>query len=222
MCSPGAAGLDGQAISAVIGELRPVVDLGVQVGLVIGGGNFLRGRDFFHHGNVRRVTADYMGMLATVINAIALRDNMIAEGLDACVLSAFTTPRICETFTVAESERRMQAGQIVILAGGTGNPFFTTDMCAALRANEIGADVLFKATKVDGVFDDDPEANPAAAKFDRLTYQKVITDRLAVMDMTAVAMCMENALPIVVFQLSRPGSLLKAVRGEHVGTLVGQ
>jgi len=220
MCAPGGSGIDAPAVSIVIDELRPIIAMGVQVGLVVGGGNFIRGRDFIDDGKIRRVTADYMGMLATVMNAVALRDNMIAEGLEACVLSAFATPRICESFTVAEANRRLQAGQVVILAGGTGSPFFTTDMCAAVRANEIGAEALFKATKVDGVFDDDPEINADARKYDRLTYQKVLADKLAVMDLTAVSMCMEHGLPIVVFQLTKSGNLLKAVKGEPVGTLV--
>ena len=222
MCAPGKSGIDADAVSGVIDELKPVIGLGVQIGLVVGAGNFMRGRDFADDVKIQRVTADYVGMLATVMNAITLRDHMLAGGLDACVLSAFATPRICGSFSVAEAERRLQAGQTVIFAGGTGSPFFTTDMCAALRANEIGADVLFKATKVDGVFDDDPETNASARKYDRLTYQKVLADKLGVMDLTAVSMCMETALAIVVFQLTKSGNLLKAVKGERVGTLVSE
>lgn len=213
-------GIDPAAVAAVIGEIRPVIELGVQVALVVGGGNFLRGRDLADNPAIHRVTADYMGMLGTVINALALRDSMEAEGLQARVLSAIPMPQLGGTYSVRRAVDHLLSGRVVILAAGTGSPYFTTDMCAALRANEIDAEVLLKATKVDGVFDSDPVRNPQANKYERLSYQKVLADRLGVMDLTAISMCMETSLPIVVFQLAKAGNLLRAVMGEHVGTTV--
>lgn len=220
MCTSGNVGIDADAIALLIDELAPAMGLGTQIALVVGGGNFLRGRTLVGKVAVRRVTADYMGMLATVMNAIALRDSMEAAGLQARVLSAIPMPQVCESFSARQAADHLESGRVVILAAGTGCPLFTTDMCAALRAGELGADVLLKATKVDGVFDDDPVLNPQARKYDELTYQKVLADRLAVMDLTAISMCMENHIPIVVFKLSQPGNLLKALTGQQVGTTV--
>ena len=220
MSSTGQSGIRSDAVELVVDELRPLIQMGVQVGLVVGGGNFVRGRDLAGVPAIHRVTADYMGMLATVINGIALQDALESSGVPARVLSAIPMPQVCEQFIRRVAVRHLEQGRVVILAGGTGSPFFTTDMCAALRANEIAAEVLFKATKVDGVFDADPVKNPAARKYDRLDYQKVLADRLGVMDLTAISMCMESRIPILVFQLDKPGNLLGAVTGQTVGTII--
>jgi uridylate kinase len=220
MCRPGGHGIDAEAVASIIRELAGPLDLGVQVAMVVGGGNFVRGRDLAGSPSIHRVTADHMGMLATVINAVALRDSMRSAGIAAEVLSAFDMPWICRTFSATSADELLSAGRVAIFAGGTGSPFFSTDTCAALRANEIGAEVVFKATKVDGVFDDDPVRNAKARKYDRLSYSKVLADRLGVMDLTAISLCMETRLPIVVFQLDKPGNLLDAVTGRPVGTMV--
>ncbi len=220
MCQPGGFGIDTAAVSTAVQEILPVVNQGVQIGLVIGGGNFIRGRDLADNPHIHQVTADYMGMLATVINAIALQDALESHDIPARVLSAIPITQVCEPFIRRRAIRHLEKGRVVILAAGTGNPFFTTDMCAVLRANEIHAEVLLKATKVDGVFDDDPAKNPKAKKFDHLTYKKVLDDKLGVMDFTAISMCMESHIPIVVFKLSTPGNLAKAVAGEKVGTTI--
>lgn len=212
-------GIDPETVAFLAQEIRETVNTGAKVAIVIGGGNIFRGIEAATQG-MERVSADYMGMLATVMNAIALRDSMEAAGLQARVLSAIPMPQVCESFSARQAADHLESGRVVILAAGTGCPLFTTDMCAALRAGELGADVLLKATKVDGVFDDDPVLNPQARKYDELTYQKVLADRLAVMDLTAISMCMENHIPIVVFKLSQPGNLLKALTGQQVGTTV--
>lgn len=220
LCSPGGFGIDSAAVASVVAEIRPLVEAKVQLALVIGAGNFIRGRDLAEDPHIQRVTADHMGMLMTVVNALALRDTLEANGIDARVLSAFSLPQMCEPFIQRQAMRHLAAGRMVILAGGTGSPFFTTDMCAALRANELGSEVLLKATKVDGVFDADPMTCPQAKKYDRLTYDKVLADRLGVMDLTAISMCMESHIPIIVFQLSKPGNLLRVVSGEEIGTVI--
>ncbi len=220
LCLPPDGGIAPEALASVVGEIAPLVQMGVQTAIVIGGGNFLRGRDLANNPNIHRTTADYMGMLATVMNAVALRDTLDSAGLPARVLSAIPVPAICEPFIRRQAMRHFQKGRIVILAGGTGSPFFTTDTCAALRACEIEAEVLLKATKVDGVFDSDPAQNPGAKRYSRLTYNQVIQDRLGVMDLTAVSMCMDNRIPIIVFRVTAPGNLAAVVCGEDVGTLV--
>ena len=220
LCAAGGWGIDRQAVEAVVGEIKAVAEMGVQIGLVVGAGNLVRGRDLSDNPHIARTTADSMGMLATVMNALALRDALQSAGLKACVLSATEMGAFCSQFTQKKAQAELDAGRIVLMAGGTGNPFFTTDTCAALRALETGAEALLKATKVDGVFDCDPASNPGAKRYEHLTYEKVLADRLGVMDLTAVSMCMENKLPIIVFQLSKPGSLAAAVRGESVGTMV--
>jgi len=219
--SPGGAGVDPAACASVADEVLPVAKLGAQVAIVVGAGNMIRGRDL-SDSDIDRTTADAMGMLATVINALALRDIFTARGVEARVMSAVATTGICEPFDRERAIRHLDSGRVVIFAGGTGHPFFTTDTCAALRAGQIDADALIKATKVDGVFDADPDTNPDAKKYDTLTYDKVVSDRLGVMDMTSVLLCMENHIPVVVLKLSKAGNLLAAVRGEKVGTLVSE
>ena len=216
----GQTGLDRSALERLLAEIRQARQTGAQIALVVGGGNFLRGRDLAGVAQIERTTADSMGMLATVMNGLALRDYFNANGIEARTLSAVAAGAHCEPYVRARAIKHLQAGRTVILAGGTGSPFFTTDMCAALRAAELGCEVLMKATKVDGVFDADPMKNPDARRYDRLTYQKVLADRLGVMDLTAISMCMENRIPVMVFELMRPGNLASALQGEAVGTLV--
>jgi len=217
----GAGGISPAAVDLLVGELLSITKLGVQVGLVVGGGNILRGRDLADNPHIRRVTADFMGMTATLINALALQDTLEAAGMPARVLSAIELKGVCEPFAARRAVDHLEKGRLVILAGGTGSPFFTTDTCAALRALEIGAEVLFKATKVDGVFEADPVKHPDAKKYDTLSYEKVLADRLGIMDLTAISLCMESDIPIVVFQLSKRGSLAAAIRGEATGTTIG-
>ncbi|MFP4354084.1 MAG: UMP kinase [Phycisphaerae bacterium] len=216
----GEHGLKVGPIESMLDELADAHKTGAQIALVVGAGNILRGRDLKDMPAVQRTTADSMGMLATVINALALGDLLASRGLDARVLSAIQMTPHCEPFVRARAVKHLQAGRIVVLAGGTGSPFFTTDMCAALRAAELDCDVLIKATKVDGVFDADPVKNPQARRYDTLSYQKVLADRLGVMDLTAISMCMENGIPVMVFQLDKPGNLAAALNGKPVGTLV--
>jgi len=212
-------GIDPKMLKRVAGEIREVMDLGMQVAVVIGGGNIFRGAGLARTG-MDRVTGDHMGMLATVINSLALQDAVEAMGLYARVMSAIRINEVCEEFIRRRAVRHLEKGRVVILAAGTGNPFFTTDTAASLRAIEINADLLLKATKVDGIYSDDPMKNPAAVHYPRLTFDKVLTDRLNVMDATAIVMCRDNNLPLRVFDLTKPGELLRIVRGEDVGTLV--
>jgi uridylate kinase len=214
-----AGAFDATAIAALCAEVKAVRLLGVQVAAVIGGGNIIRGRDLRASPAIQRVTADYMGMLATVINGIALRDSLVAAGVPAVTMSAIADPRICEAYSVPAAVAHLEAGKVVVLSGGTGNPYFTTDTGAALRAIELGADVLMKSTTVDGVYSDDPRTNPRATRYDKLTYAKVLADRLGVMDLSAVAMCMDNRLPVMVF---RGGKLAEAAAGQPVGTVIAQ
>jgi uridylate kinase len=219
-CRPEGFGIEADAVAGVVDEIRPLSEMGVQAALVVGGGNLVRGRDLTDNPEIQPVTGDYMGMLGTVINALALQDAMEARRLPARVMSAIPMAGVCESYIRPRAIRHLEKGRMVILAAGTGSPFFTTDTCASLRAAELNAEVLLKGTKVDGVFDSDPVTNPAAKRYDRLTYQRVLADRLGVMDLTAVAMCMKHKIPIIVFQLSENGTLARIVRGEDAGTLV--
>jgi uridylate kinase len=212
-------GVDPQMLKRVALEIREVMSLGMQVAVVIGGGNIFRGAGLARAG-MDRVTGDHMGMLATVMNSLAMQDAVEALGLYARVMSAIRINEVCEEYIRRRAVRHLEKGRIVILAAGTGNPFFTTDTAASLRAIEINADVLLKATKVNGIYSDDPMKNPKATRYTRLTFDKVLTDRLNVMDATAIVMCRDNNLPLRVFDLTKPGELLRIVRGEDVGTLV--
>lgn len=208
-----------EAALALAGEVKIARDAGVEIGIVIGGGNILRGLSAGRSGSAR-VNADSMGMLATVINAIALRSALEELGVPAAVLSAVECGALVERYSATRAERELSAGRVAIFAGGTGNPFFSTDSAAALRAAELSADALLKGTKVDGVYDSDPAVNPSALRFDELTYMQVIEKKLAVMDMTAVSLCREQGLPIVVFALSKAGNVARAAAGEPVGSTV--
>ncbi len=212
-------GIDPKMLKRVALEIREVMSLGMQVAVVIGGGNIFRGAGLARAG-MDRVTGDHMGMLATVMNSLAMQDALEALGLYVRVMSAIRINEVCEEYIRRRAVRHLEKGRVTIMAAGTGNPFFTTDTAASLRAIEINADLLLKATKVNGVYSDDPLKNPAATRYTRLTFDKVLTDRLNVMDATAIVMCRDNNVPLRVFDLTTPGELLRIVRGEDVGTLV--
>lgn len=213
-------GIDPELLARVADELAEVRELGTEIGLVIGGGNIFRGAGLAQRGT-DRVTADHMGMLATVINALALQDALERRGVMARVMSALQIHEVCEDYIRRRAIRHLEKGRVVIFAAGTGNPFFTTDTAASLRAIEIGAEILFKATKVDGVYSADPVTDPTAVRYLELSFDEVLDERLTVMDATAVVMCRDNDLPVVVFDLNQPGNLMRLVRGESVGTTVG-
>jgi uridylate kinase len=213
-------GIDPDVIARIATEVAEISRLGVQCGLVIGGGNIFRGAGLAEAG-MDRVTADHMGMLATVINALALQDALERRGVTARTLSALQMHEVCEDYIRRRAIRHLEKGRIVIFAAGTGNPFFTTDTAASLRAIEIGADVLIKATKVDGVYSADPMKDPNAKRYGSLSYDQVLSDKLLVMDATAIVMCRDNDLPLVVFNLNNPGDLVRLVRGHNLGTAVG-
>ena len=212
-------GIDPAVINRIASELSDVRELGVEVGVVIGGGNIFRGAGLARAG-MDRVTGDHMGMLATVINALALQDALERIGVYARVMSALQIHEVCEDYIRRRAIRHLEKGRVVILAAGTGNPFFTTDTAASLRAIEVGADMLLKATKVDGVYSADPVTVPDARRYPTVSFDQVLTDKLNVMDATAIVMCRDNGLPLRIFDLTRPGALLRVVRGEDVGTLV--
>jgi uridylate kinase len=212
-------GIDPAVIKRIAGELQAIREMGVQLAVVIGGGNIFRGAGLARAG-MDRVAADHMGMLATVMNALAMQDALESLGMHARVMSAIRINEVCEDYIRRRAVRHLEKGRIAIFAAGTGNPFFTTDTAAALRAIEINADVLLKATKVDGVYSDDPTRNPNAVHYARLTYDKVLNDKLNVMDATAIVMCRDNHLPLRVFNLNNSGDLTRIVRGEEVGTVV--
>jgi uridylate kinase len=212
-------GIDPAVIKRIAGELQELMQMGTKVAVVIGGGNIFRGAGLARAG-MDRVTGDHMGMLATVMNALAMQDALESLGLHVRVMSAIRINQVCEDYIRRRAVRHLEKDRVIIFAAGTGNPFFTTDTAAALRAIEIDADVLLKATKVNGVYSDDPIRNPKATRYPRLTYDKVLTDKLNVMDATAVVMCRDNRLPLRVFNLNNAGDLPRVVRGEDVGTLV--
>jgi len=212
-------GIDPAVIKRISGELQAILEMGVQVAAVIGGGNIFRGAGLARAG-MDRVAADHMGMLATVMNALAMQDALESLGLHARVMSAIRINEVCEDYIRRRAMRHLEKGRAVIFAAGTGNPFFTTDTAAALRAIEISADVLLKATKVNGVFSDDPMKNPAAVRYSTLTFDRVLNEKLNVMDATAIVMCRDNHLPLRVFNLNNSGDLTRIVRGEDVGTSV--
>jgi len=213
-------GVDPLVLSRIAEELREVQDLGIQMAIVIGGGNIFRGLQAAAEG-MDRATADYMGMLATVLNALALQDALEKAGLITRVCSAIEMPAVAEQYIRRRAIRHLEKGRVVIFAAGTGNPFFTTDTAAALRAVEIGAEVILKATKVDGVFSADPMIEPTAQHLPRLTYIEVLNRGLKVMDTTAITMCMDNRLPIVVFNLGQRGNIGRILMGEPIGSTVG-
>ncbi len=212
-------GIDAQTLDTIAQECKQVADLGVELAIVIGGGNIFRGVAGASAG-MDRASADYMGMLATVMNCLAVQDAMEKMGVETRVQSAIAMQQIAEPYIRRKAMRHLEKHRIVIFAAGTGNPYFTTDTTAALRAAEIGAEVILKATKVDGVYDADPRKVPTAKKFQRLTHLEALSRQLGVMDATALSLCMDNRIPIVVFDLHQTGNILRVLRGEAVGTLV--
>ncbi len=212
-------GISPQAVRHMAEQIREVRDLGVQVVLVVGGGNIFRGLSGSKRG-IERATGDYMGMLATVINALALQDALEKLGIATRVQSAISMAQVAEPFIRRRAVRHLEKGRVVIFGGGTGNPFFSTDTAAALRANEIGAQVVLKATKVDGIYSSDPEKNPTAKRYSQISYSKALQRRLQVMDSTAFSLCMDNKMPIIVFDFFRPHNLRRVVMGEKIGTRV--
>ncbi|HUU00148.1 MAG TPA: UMP kinase [Myxococcota bacterium] len=215
-----AATISAAVLSEIVSELVEIRSLGVQLALVVGGGNIIRGLQAAEAG-IDRATGDYMGMLATVINCMALQEALEKAGAETRVMSALSVNEVAEPYIRRRGIRHMEKGRVVLLAGGTGNPYFTTDTAAALRAMELKAEALMKATRVDGVYDSDPLKDPNARRFKHLTYMDVLKRDLKVMDATAVSLCMDNRLPIVVFKLTDRGNMLKAIQGQDVGTLVG-
>ena len=212
-------GIDIGAVERLVGEIKTLKETGVEISIVIGGGNIVRGGDFAAT-VMDRVTADHMGMLATIVNALALQQALEREDLHTRIMSAIEVKAVCESYIRRRAVRHLEKGRIVVFAAGTGNPFFTTDSAASLRAVEINAGLLLKATKVDGVYDADPVNNPRAKCYRRLTYDQVLHDHLQVMDATAIVLCRDNCIPIRVFNMHRPGVLKRIVDGENVGTLV--
>ena len=213
-------GIDAKMLQYLADEISDVHRLGVELALVIGGGNIFRGSEAEARG-IDRVTADNMGMLATVINGLSLQSALEQAGIVTRVQTAFEMRAVAEPYIRRRALRHLEKGRVVLFAGGTGNPYFTTDTTAALRAAEIGADVVLKATKVDGIYDEDPMTHPGAVRLPRLTYLETLQRRLKVMDATAVSLCMDNQLPIVVFDINQPGNLRSIMQGKSIGTLVG-
>lgn len=211
-------GLDDEIIKGVVKQIKKVKETGVELALIIGGGNFWRGRQA--GSSMDRTTADHMGMLATVINALAMQDALESAGLPTRVQTGLTITRVAEPYILRKALRHLEKGRIVIFACGTGNPFFSTDTGASLRAAEISADVILLAKNIDGIYDSDPKKNPNAKKYDHISYMDVINQKLNAMDTTAITMCMENNIPIIAFALSEQDSIYKAVKGEKIGTLI--
>ena len=212
-------GIDAETVHSIAREVKEVSDLGIQMAIIVGGGNIFRGTRQKSL-SIDRATGDYMGMLATVINGLALQDALEKQGVVTRLLSAIDMAQVAEPFIRRRAMRHLEKGRVVIFAAGTGNPYFSTDTAAALRAMEIKAHVILKATRVDGIYDADPEKVPGAKMFDRVTYLDVIQKGLAVMDSTAISLCMDNGMPIIIFNMNRPGNIRRAVMGEKVGSTV--
>ena len=212
-------GIDNTRLKQFANDIEEILDLNIEIAIVIGGGNIFRGVQA-ENGGMERTQGDYMGMLATMINAMALQSALEANGLDTRLLSAIKMEQIAEPFIRRKAMRHLEKGRITIFGAGTGNPYFTTDTAAALRAIEMEADVILKGTRVDGIYTSDPEKNPDATKYDRLSFDEVFEKGLNIMDMTAFTLCKENSKPIIVFDMNKPGNLKKVVQGEKIGTLV--
>ena len=212
-------GIDPAVLERMAQEIKELVELGVQVGLVIGGGNLFRGAGLAKAG-MNRVVGDHMGMLATVMNGLAMRDALHRAYVNARLMSAIPLQGVCDSYSWAEAISQLRAGKVVIFSAGTGNPFFTTDTAAALRGSEIGAEIVLKATKVDGIYTADPKKDPSATRYDKLTFDEAIAKNLGIMDATAFALCRDQKLPIKVFSIFKPGALKRVVMGEDEGTLV--
>ncbi len=220
LTKPGDFGIDPEELRYIASEIENAKSGGAQIAVVVGGGNIIRGAHLAGEGLIQRATADYMGMLGTVINALALREALQSRGVDARVMSAIEISAVAEKFIRLRALRHMEKGRVIVLAAGTGNPYFSTDTCAALRAKELECQVLLKATKVDGVYSADPNTDATATKYDSLTFADALSRELKVMDMTALAMCQEQNLPVVVFDFKSPGNIKRVVAGEPLGTFV--
>jgi uridylate kinase len=219
-CAPGGFGIDGHELGVIAQEIAEARDTGVQLAVVVGGGNIIRGSQLASEGRIVQSTADYMGMLGTAINGLALKEMLEKIGRPARVLSAMNLTSVAETFILGRALRHLEKGRIVIFVAGTGNPFFTTDTAAALRATEIGAQLLLKATKVDGVYDKDPKIHPDAVRYEKLQFKQAIDKQLKVMDPTAFIMCMEKNIPVRVFNMKHKGHIAQVIQGQPHGTLV--
>ncbi|HEY2587729.1 MAG TPA: UMP kinase [Tepidisphaeraceae bacterium] len=219
-CEEGGFGINAAELELIAAQCVEVARMGVQLAVVVGGGNFIRGATFSEQGHIPRATADYMGMLATVLNALALQETLEKLGQPTRVQSAIGIYSVSEPFIRRRAVRHLEKGRVVILAAGTGNPFFTTDTSAALRATELQADVLLKATKVDGIYSADPKKDKDAVLYNDISYEQVLRDKLRVMDLTAITLCMERKIPLVVFNLRTPGNIGRVMRGEKVGTRI--
>jgi uridylate kinase len=219
-CPEGGFGIEAHELEGIAQELVDLCKTGVELAVVVGGGNFIRGATFAEDGHIERATADYMGMLSTVINALALQETMESLGQPTRVCSAIPIASVAEPFIRRRVIRHLEKKRCVILAAGTGNPFFTTDTCAALRATEIQADVLIKATKVDGIYDSDPKKNPNAKRYDQTTYEHVLRNELRVMDLSAITLCKENKIPLIVMNVKTKGNMARVIAGEDIGTTI--
>ena len=221
LAGDGGFGIDQGKASFLAKEIKSIHNLGVGIGLIIGAGNIFRGLQAADHG-MDRVTGDYLGMLATIMNAISMQDALEQEGCETRTLSALTITQIAEPYIRRRALRHLDKNRIVIVSGGTGNPFFTTDSAAALRAKELNAEIVIKGTKVDGIYNEDPYKNPLAKKYEKLTYDKVLEDNLRVMDLTAITLCKENNIPIQVFNIKETGTLKKLILGGKIGSIVSE
>jgi len=219
-CQPGEFGIHGPSLESLAERIVDICKLGPQIAVVVGAGNFIRGETFSQKSHIPRTTADYMGMLATIINACALQETLERLGQATRVLSAIEVSAMCEPFIRRRALRHLERNRIVILAGGTGNPFFTTDTCAALRASELDAELVVKATKVEGVYSDDPNKNPKAKLLTKITYDDVLRQGLRIMDHAAISLCRDKNIPIIVLNIFKKGDITKAICGEQVGTLI--
>jgi uridylate kinase len=219
-CRTGESGIDPEALTHIASEIVEAAATGVELAVVTGGGNIIRGADLATHVGIDQSTADYMGMLGTVMNGMALKERLEQLGQPARLMSAISLPALAEPFIRKRALRHIEKGRVLILAAGTGNPFFTTDTCASLRATELNCDVLLKATKVDGVYTSDPNIDPNAKRYDRLSFQEAVDQSLGVMDLTAISMYMEQNLPVIVFNYRDSGNIRRVIEGEPIGTVV--
>ncbi|MBX3385206.1 MAG: UMP kinase [Phycisphaeraceae bacterium] len=219
-CPPSGFGIEPNELNAIATEVKSAFDTGVQLAVVVGGGNFVRGAKFAKSAHIHQATADHMGMLATVINGLALKEALNHLGVQSRVMTAIDVRSVAEPFIRGRAIRHLEKGRVIILVAGTGNPFCTTDTCAALRATELECQLLMKATKVDGVYTADPKKDPNAKRFDRLTFPDAVSRGLAIMDMTALTMCQENGIPVLVFDFKSPGNIRRVVEGHSLGTLI--
>lgn len=219
-CSPGGMGIEADDLAAIAHEVKDAFHTGVQLAIVVGGGNFVRGAKFAKQAHIHQATADHMGMLATIMNGLALKEALLHIGVDSRVMTAIDVRSVAEPFIRGRALRHMDKGRVVILVAGTGNPYCTTDTCAALRAIELECDLLMKATKVDGVYSADPKKDPSAKKYDKLTFAESLAKNLGVMDMTALAMCQENKVPVLVFDFKTKGNIRQVMQGRPLGTLI--